>query len=621
VHGDSLNIRRRALPAALALSFLLPAAARPAAAQSDPGSGSYPPPPFVTSVVVTGLDGREPCAGDSIRVVVAGTFPNSCYRIAGVEVQHPPCFGPCAPIVVLRVRDGRCTDRPCAQATVAWRAEARYEGLPAGEYTQAVLVYSPVCPDSLDPGFNGPATVRFRVRPDSSCAGGPRGCLVSDWRDDDPRTSCDATLDLAGRARVAMRLTTPVALKALSGQLHLSDDSLVVQSVVPIGPAAGMTLIWEPEEHGAAFVMFAASGAPIPATLAGAPAPAILEVGVGVRHGRQAPRAAYLGDRMLMGADAEGNGLKPCPIMALVVRDARICAEPAPCDANGDGRLDVRDLVTMLRCLQSACPDSARFDCNDDADFDLDDVVCCARRLLHARPVPLEPARSGAATRVEFGELERTAGGWRVPLKLTGIADLGAARLALRYPDDRFALAGLAQQPGASNWLSLHETAGGEVALALLNLATGALETPWPDRIELALELTLRDGQSPGGAVEVAAGEFSAQDGATLAVPMPREIRIPVGISLSAGRPNPFSNEARLVLGLERPGPARVTVHDLSGRRIATLHEGGLEAGQRELTWNGRDDAGDPVRDGIYFVRAAGAGTMVSQKVVRLRAR
>jgi hypothetical protein len=49
--------------------------------------------------------------------------------------------------------------------------------------------------------------------------------------------------------------------------------------------------------------------------------------------------------------------------------------------------------------------------------------------------------------------------------------------------------------------------------------------------------------------------------------------------------------------------PLSVVIHDLSGRRLRRLFDGGRNIGHYELTWDGRDDAGRLVSPGIYLYR------------------
>jgi len=86
-----------------------------------------------------------------------------------------------------------------------------------------------------------------------------------------------------------------------------------------------------------------------------------------------------------------------------------------------------------------------------------------------------------------------------------------------------------------------------------------------------------------------------------------------------ASVPNPF--RAGTMVELALPGPdatARVTVHDLSGRRIATLWDSPLGAGVARMAWDGRTSGGATAPPGIYVVRARVGGLTLSHRLVRL---
>ncbi len=75
---------------------------------------------------------------------------------------------------------------------------------------------------------------------------------------------------------------------------------------------------------------------------------------------------------------------------------------------------------------------------------------------------------------------------------------------------------------------------------------------------------------------------------------------------------------ARLALA----APARVSaaVHDLRGRRVATLWAGrDLPAGTHALRWDGRDDGGRPAASGAYVLRVAAGGAAATLRIVVAR--
>jgi flagellar hook assembly protein FlgD len=84
--------------------------------------------------------------------------------------------------------------------------------------------------------------------------------------------------------------------------------------------------------------------------------------------------------------------------------------------------------------------------------------------------------------------------------------------------------------------------------------------------------------------------------------------------------PNPARQ--RVAIGFDLPSPDRIAVDvlDVTGRRIRALGGGtALAAGRHGLSWEGRDDMGQPVRSGLYFVRVRGAGTEAVGRVILIR--
>ncbi|MBC8423859.1 alpha amylase C-terminal domain-containing protein [bacterium] len=83
--------------------------------------------------------------------------------------------------------------------------------------------------------------------------------------------------------------------------------------------------------------------------------------------------------------------------------------------------------------------------------------------------------------------------------------------------------------------------------------------------------------------------------------------------------PNPFNPRVTIAYELAQAGPARVSIHDVSGRRVRTLLTGQQAAGERRIVWDGLDDTGEGVASGVYFVRIAAGEATVMGKVVLLR--
>jgi hypothetical protein len=124
--------------------------------------------------------------------------------------------------------------------------------------------------------------------------------------------------------------------------------------------------------------------------------------------------------------------------------------------------------------------------------------------------------------------------------------------------------------------------------------------------------------QSPAGNGngDVEASEFYALD-----VGPPGTAGVPGETAewrLSA-EPNPFPSSVTLSLALPGRGAVRVDVHDVTGRRVTTLHDGPAGPGEVGLRWDGRDLRGAPCASGVYFFRVSGREKSLVTKATLLR--
>ncbi len=78
---------------------------------------------------------------------------------------------------------------------------------------------------------------------------------------------------------------------------------------------------------------------------------------------------------------------------------------------------------------------------------------------------------------------------------------------------------------------------------------------------------------------------------------------LPQPVRLGQNVPNPFNPLTTISFNLPEAGRATVVVYDVAGKRIRTLVEGSLGAGDHQVTWNGADDGGRPVSAGVYLYR------------------
>jgi hypothetical protein len=88
---------------------------------------------------------------------------------------------------------------------------------------------------------------------------------------------------------------------------------------------------------------------------------------------------------------------------------------------------------------------------------------------------------------------------------------------------------------------------------------------------------------------------------------------------LSPGRPNPFRQETSLTLFSPSGGPATVCIYGVTGRRVRTLLNEVIGAGEHAVRWDGTNDRGRRVASGVYVCRAEADGVRGRRKLVLLR--
>jgi immune inhibitor A len=94
---------------------------------------------------------------------------------------------------------------------------------------------------------------------------------------------------------------------------------------------------------------------------------------------------------------------------------------------------------------------------------------------------------------------------------------------------------------------------------------------------------------------------------------------VPKSPVLSQNYPNPFNPSTTISFSLPDAGNATLEIYDISGRKVATLVDGPVEAGVTEVKWGGRDDRGRPVASGVYFYRLEAGDDESTSKMVLTR--
>jgi len=94
---------------------------------------------------------------------------------------------------------------------------------------------------------------------------------------------------------------------------------------------------------------------------------------------------------------------------------------------------------------------------------------------------------------------------------------------------------------------------------------------------------------------------------------------LPRAVFLAPPAPNPAHGATTLRFGLPRAARIELTLYDQQGRRVRSLLAGTLPAGERTLTWDGRDESGRALPAGLYFVRLATEGCAFVSRLAVIR--
>lgn len=89
-----------------------------------------------------------------------------------------------------------------------------------------------------------------------------------------------------------------------------------------------------------------------------------------------------------------------------------------------------------------------------------------------------------------------------------------------------------------------------------------------------------------------------------------------VGLSVT---PNPFGGHTNISFQLPSTGSVSVDVYSISGRVVRSIQPGTMEAGTHSIAWDGTDSSGQPLGQGVYFVRVNTSGGVFTRKVNLLR--
>jgi hypothetical protein len=89
----------------------------------------------------------------------------------------------------------------------------------------------------------------------------------------------------------------------------------------------------------------------------------------------------------------------------------------------------------------------------------------------------------------------------------------------------------------------------------------------------------------------------------------------PARFALLPNVPNPFNPETTIRFDVPSASTVTLRVFDVRGRVVRTLQDATLPQGRHALRWDGRNQSGQAVASGVYFVRMTAPGFAATRKV------
>jgi hypothetical protein len=87
-------------------------------------------------------------------------------------------------------------------------------------------------------------------------------------------------------------------------------------------------------------------------------------------------------------------------------------------------------------------------------------------------------------------------------------------------------------------------------------------------------------------------------------------------LALNQNYPNPFNMETSIEYALPETMPVKLVIYNILGQQVRLLADETQPAGYKRFTWNGRDDAGNEVSSGLYFIRLVAGQRQIMQRMI-----
>ncbi len=93
----------------------------------------------------------------------------------------------------------------------------------------------------------------------------------------------------------------------------------------------------------------------------------------------------------------------------------------------------------------------------------------------------------------------------------------------------------------------------------------------------------------------------------------------PSEFALLGNYPNPFNPRTVIRFALPEASPVSIDIYNIAGQKVAQISDDYFKAGYHAISWDGTDDAGNPLATGVYFYRIKAGDFTETRKMALLK--
>jgi len=94
---------------------------------------------------------------------------------------------------------------------------------------------------------------------------------------------------------------------------------------------------------------------------------------------------------------------------------------------------------------------------------------------------------------------------------------------------------------------------------------------------------------------------------------------VPEQFVLEQNYPNPFNPSTMIRFNIDKIQKVNLRIYNNEGKLIRTVIDGRTGSGSNEVTWDGRNESGQPVSSGVYFYELQGETSRRFRKMMLIR--